>query len=486
MALTDDVPLRTDFFAEQRRHRRASRRLAHAAAAAVALMGIPVSLVIAPLLYGVVLIVLDVANLLHPLPSVTGPLAAAAHAFSNGELSSPMAMTLAGAAVIAPGMAAIVVLWLGVRALPDGDGCESHLRALAARAPRPGDLEERQLQNVVEEMSVAAGLPPPRIRLIDSPAANAAVFGSSGAGATIVVSRGLLDGFSREDTQALAGHLVASISNGDLEIASVLGSTLQTFGLLITLLDAPSGPASAGRFRRVVRIALRRGLDDADAGAIGDMLAARLLLDDGPEPVRIESKYERLRAPLIVASQAVKWTLFVFTTALVGPMLALLWRSRRYLADATAVQLTRNPGALWHALAELIQKGGMPEASAASSYLFVVGPETVGWQRPGAPPPPRVDDKMGTNSLLTFHPDIGRRLRRLVAQGAAAPPPEPRAVVTPLRRLLTGAGTVLVWGLFGIGMAAAAAGMVLVVGVSVLMDVLVLGLIHAFFSLFAA
>ncbi|MEP6593246.1 MAG: M48 family metalloprotease, partial [Acidobacteriota bacterium] len=315
MALTEDVPLRADFFDEQRRHRRASRRLAHAAAAAVALMGIPVSLVIAPLLYGGVLIIGDVANLLHPLPpSVTAPLAAAARAFSNGALWSPMAVALAGAAVIAPGVAAIALLWLGVRALPDGDGSEAHLRAMAAREPRPGDLEERQLQNVIEEMAVAAGLPPPRIKLIDSPAANAAVLGSTGAGATIVVSRGLLDDFSREDTQALAGHLVASISNGDLEIASVLGSTLQTFGLLITLLDAPSDPASAGRFRRVVRVVLRRDLGDADAGALGDMLAARLRLDDAPEPERQDSRYEGLRMPLIVASQAVKWTLFLFTT----------------------------------------------------------------------------------------------------------------------------------------------------------------------------
>jgi len=475
---------RTSFFAEQRRHRRASGRLAAVAILAVALMGVPVSLVLTPVFYGAALILADIFNLFYPIPlSITGPIGNAAHALADGTLSA-IGFVLLALIVTAPGIAVMVLLWLGVRRVLGG-GVGALLLALGARDPRPGDLEERQVQNLAEEMAIAAGLPLPRVMMIDSAAANAAVVGVSGDGAVIVVSRGLLDDFSREDTQAIVGHLVGSISNGDLKIAYALSSALQTFGLLITLLDAPLGDVARQYLARLVRLTLRRRVEPAEADALGALLAERLSLRDQHETVTLEPKYPALWAPLVVASAAVKWTLFLFTTALVGPMLALLWRSRRYLADATAVQLTRNPEALWSALANLIQKGGMPDGSGPASYLFIVGPETVGWTRPGKPAPAKVDDKMGTNSLASFHPDVGRRLRRLEAQGASSRAPEPHSDRTPLHRVLIGAGNTFVWGLFGIGMVAAAAGMVLVVGISVLFDVLVLGVIHGAFSLFA-
>src|SRR5437588_502785 len=71
---------------------------------------------------------------------------------------------------------------------------------LGASEPRAGDLEERQLQNIIEEMAIAAGLRPPRVVLLDGDGANAALVGASDADATIVVSRGLLDTFTREET----------------------------------------------------------------------------------------------------------------------------------------------------------------------------------------------------------------------------------------------------------------------------------------------
>src|SRR6202011_6338159 len=59
---------RVAFFDEQRRNRRATWRLAAASALGVALMGIPVSIVVTPLVYGVLLIGGDIVNLIHPLP----------------------------------------------------------------------------------------------------------------------------------------------------------------------------------------------------------------------------------------------------------------------------------------------------------------------------------------------------------------------------------------------------------------------------------
>ena len=475
---------RVAFFEEQRRHRRASGRLAIVAALAVVLMGIPVSLVLTPLFYGALLVCGELVNLFHLLPiSIGRSIAGAAHGFLDGTVSMPARVVLAGA-MLAPGIVAIIALWLGVRAVLGRSGVGALLLTLGARTPAPADLEERQIQNLVEEMAVAAGLPPPRVMLLDGDAANAAVIGSNDANATLIVSRRLLDDFSREETQAIVGHLVGSISNGDLQIAFALASALQTFGLLIALLDAPFGRRSGQQLRRLIRLVLRRTGEDAEADLIGGLLAARLSLQAGDEATS-EPAHPGLWVPFIVANQAVKWTLFIFTTALVGPMLALLWRARRYLADATAVQLTRNPEALWSALATLIQRGGMVEGSDQASYLFIVGPETVGWTHPGAKAPPKVDDKMGTNSLMTFHPAINRRLRRLEAQGATSRAIDAHSDRTPIQQMAFVVGTAFVWSLFGVGVIAAFAGMVLVVGVSVFIDVVVLTVIHGIFSLFA-
>jgi Zn-dependent protease with chaperone function len=484
---------RVAFFDEQRRNRRATWRLAVASVAGVAAMGLPVSLVITPLVYGFVLICGELFNLVHPLPAaVIGPIASALTAFGAaldglsgkfaGQTAAPSALVLLAAALVAPGVVVIVGIWLGVRAVLSRSGVGGLLLALGARDPRPGDFEERQLQNLIEEMAVAAGLSPPRVVLLDSEGANAAVIGSHAADATVVMSRRLLDDFSRDETQAIAGHLVGSISNGDLRIAFTLASVFQTFGLLITLLDAPFGKASAESLRRLVRIILRRTGDVPETDLVGALLAGRLSLNSADDVAAAGNENPGIWAPLMLANQSVKWTLFLFTTAIVGPVLALLWRARRYLADATAVQLTRNPEALWTALAHLIQDGGIVPGGERAVYLFIVGPESVGWRRPaGGKGWMPTDDKMGTNSFIGFHPQIDRRLRRLQLQGATSRLSEARVERTPAQRIVYGAGAVFVGLLFGVGMIAAFAGMVLFVGVSLFIDALFLGAVHAVF-----
>ena len=165
-----------------------------------------------PVFYAAVLVIADTYNLFHPIPpSITAPIGEAAHALADANLSL-QGFVLLAFIVTAPGIAVMVSLWLGVRRVLGG-GVGALLLALGARVPRPGDLEERQIQNLVEEMALAAGVPAPQVRLIDSAAGNAAVVGTSDDEAIIIVSRGLLDDFSREDTQAIVGHLVGSISN---------------------------------------------------------------------------------------------------------------------------------------------------------------------------------------------------------------------------------------------------------------------------------
>ena len=398
-------------------------------------MGVPVSLVITPLAYGVMLIAAEIVNVVHPLPaSMTSRIAAAvsvAQAMADGggvfNRVSPLQLAAMAGAALAPGILAMLGLWIAVRSEVGRSGVGSLLPAMGAREARREDFEELQVQNVAEEMAIAAGLTPPRVLLLDVPAANAALCGSRAA-AALVISRGLLDTFSREETQAIVAHLIGSAGNGDLAIASDLAALFRTQERLTAWLDAPFGAAP---------------IDEDRPG---------------------------WRTPVMLASQSVKWTLFLCTSAVVGPMVALLWRARRYLADATAVQLTRNPEALWQALTHLARGDGTIASAAADSYLFIV--DNTG---PGA------TDKMGTNSLVTFHPRVDRRLRRLERQGATSHSPSAAHLPWP-RRLAASCGRAIVGLLFGIGLLAGGAGLVLFVGISLMVDILALEAVHGVFA----
>jgi Zn-dependent protease with chaperone function len=488
---------RVAFFEEQRRNRRATWRLAVVSALGVALMGIPVSLVVTPLVYGVLLIAIDSANLFHLAPASVARLPAAVAGLLQGVLdwiaSEAMAQPPGAAtvvlfvtALVAPGVALMVALWLGVRALLHRAGVGGLLLKLGARDPRPLDLEEHQLQNIVQEMAIAAGLAQPRVVLLDTDGANAALIGSAGGEATVVVSRRLLDDFSREETEAVVGHLVGSMSNGDLKIAFTISSVFQTFGLLVTLLDAPFSLRSTDNLRRLMWLLMHRRADDvAERDLAGALLAGRLSFDDDAESPDSNER-PGIWTPVILINLTVKWTLFVFTSALVGPAIALLWRARRYLADATAVQLTRNPDALWSALAKLVHRGGLVDGGDAASHLFIVGPESIAPRSLGEHLRRGADDRLGTNSYVAFHPPLDRRLRRLHAQGATLDVAPRRSTATPLPRLVYAIGVVVVGVLLTVGMAAAFAGVALFLFISLFFAAMALMAIHGIFYLLGA
>jgi len=483
---------RVAFFDEQRRNRRATWKLAAASALGVTLMGIPVSVVVTPLVYGVLLVCGHIINLFYPLPdAVTGRLSSFVQlvaSVANRLAGNPVpyrasipALLIFAAALELPGVAVMIASWLGVRALLCRAGVGGILLSLGARSPRLDDLKERELQNAAEEMAIAAGLTPPRIVLLDSKVANAALVGSSEADATVVVSRQLLEDFDRSEVQAIVGHLIGSMGNGDLKIAFTVMSAFEACGLLVTLLDAPFGPIACANLGRLFRLALRRreATESAEADLVGSMLAATVSLAGNDDVLGSHKDPPAVLLPIVLINVAVKWTLFIFTSVLVGPMLALMWRARRYLADATAVQLTRNPDSLASALARLVQEGGVVPASQRASYLFIVGPE-------GGRSASRGGDRLGTNSLIAFHPPLEHRLKRLRALGAASdavggtevPPPR-----TSLERIVYGLALLFLGVLGSFVLAAAFAGVGILVGVSIFFAMLALAAIHGIFLL---
>lgn len=109
--------------------------------------------------------------------------------------------------------------------------------------------------------------------------------------------------------------------------------------------------------------------------------------------------------------------LFALATAATGFLLlfaslpvGLLWRSRRYLADATAVELTRNPTGLHRGLRHLGETGAVIPGGEGVAHLFVVGPVGEGAQRG------TFTEREGL--LMGMHPTLARRLKRIERMGA--------------------------------------------------------------------
>jgi hypothetical protein len=125
-----------------------------------------------------------------------------------------------------------------------------------------------------------------------------------------------------------------------------------------------------------------------------------------------------LRFPLMMAQFAIWMSRLAFMSFIVAPLLALVWRSRRYLADATAVQLTRNPDGVARALASLSAKGGGVPAAGWAAPLFIIGP------RSGSAGPPVTSAARGgilgdDFGFLSFDPPMRTRMARLRRQGAS-------------------------------------------------------------------
>ena len=224
--------------------------------------------------------------------------------------------------------------------------------------PEDTDLARRRLVNIVEEMAIAARIRKPQVFVLpDEEGINAFAAGHSPDEAAVAVTQGALDALDRDQLQAVIGHEFSHILNGDMKINMRL--TAWIFGLFV-ITDLA---------RRVLR-GRSRGKSDARlkliafgifaAGSIG-MLAGRLLQ-------------------------------------------AAVSRRREHLADASAVQFTRNPGALQGAFIVMAasQSGTrLSHAGAADvAHMFFAGSE------------PSWANKIG-GSWFATHPPLEERVRAI-------------------------------------------------------------------------
>jgi Zn-dependent protease with chaperone function len=394
-ARTSTAAVPETFFKAQKRNRRATWRMSALSGFAAFIMGVPLTLILTPLLYAVALVVADIINSFSPLPPQfwqdaenLAKLGVRLFDYLINQRGSldPQELAVGMALILLPGMVLVFLLWVGLLLLFRQSGVGGTLASLNAREPNQADLKELQLADVVQEMSIAAGLPAPRVMLIDSSGANAAAIGTSSQDARIVVSRRLLDDLDRDQLQALLASLIASIGNGDLRIAFDVTSVFEASGLIITLINAPFGKRSRSILLRIIRYTFRRATADAksmDADEVAELLADTLDVNstdidhffNQTNPGLIKKVFRVLLFPFVFTNLAVELTLWFFLNVMLGPCMALLWRTRRYLADAGAVEFTRNPDALAGALQRLSEDNTAIEGGEWASHLFVVNPK---------------------------------------------------------------------------------------------------------------
>jgi len=247
----------------------------------------------------------------------------------------------------------------------------------ASGAHRVGPDAAPELHNVVTELCLAAAIPVPALWLIDDSAPNAFATGRDPEHASIAVTTGLLEKLDREALQGVIGHELAHVRNYDIRFALLVGVLVGSIALIadILLRGARYGAFGGGRRSR-------------SSGSSGGGLMAVILI-----------------AAIVLA--------------IVAPLFARLVqlaisRQREYLADATSVELTRNPDGLERALATIAaDQEPLEVANRATQHLYIVNPIK------------KVD--LSTRGLFSTHPPIADRIDRL-RRLTGRPPLPPDAV----------------------------------------------------------
>jgi heat shock protein HtpX len=246
---------------------------------------------------------------------------------------------------------------------------------LAASRARPvRETDQPQLMNIVRELSIAANTPPPKVYLIDDTAPNAFATGRGPKNASIAVTRGLLEKLDREELQGVIGHELAHVRNLDIRFTLLVGVLV---GSIVLLADFflrwtwwGGGPRGGSR-------SSGGGRGGGGGGAIIVIYAIALVL------------------------------------AILAPILARMIqmsvsRQREYLADASSVELTRNPHGLERALAKIgTDKEVLEVANRATQHLYFVNPLKKFEAR--------------ASNLMSTHPPIVERINRLRALTGSAP-----------------------------------------------------------------
>jgi len=228
--------------------------------------------------------------------------------------------------------------------------------------------EELELDNIVTELCLAANIPKPKVYTIDDTALNAFATGRDPQHASIAVTDGLMRTLDREEMSGVIAHEISHVRNFDIRYGLLVAALVGSLALLSDL---------------VMRWAFWGGGRRRDTDR------------EGGNPL-----------------QAV-FLILTILLAILAPIAARLVqlavsRQREYLADASGVELTRNPVGLERALAKLAgDKEVLEVATKATAHLYIINPVKHFEQR--------------SAGFLATHPPLVDRINRLRALRSAKP-----------------------------------------------------------------
>ena len=232
----------------------------------------------------------------------------------------------------------------------------------------PTDAKERQLVNVVEEMTIAAGVPRPRIWIVDDPDPNAFATGTDPLHSHVAVTRGLLDLCTRDELQGVIAHELGHVKNLDVRLMTTLAALVGAVALMHDGASRVFRPGGGSR-------------------------------DEG-----------RKAGPLLLVLLVV-WIVSWILAPIIAQLLALgVSRKREYLADAMSAQFTRNPLALASALQKIEGAEAPTEhIKRGAAHLCIADP--LGR---------RLTDHEGVFAdALATHPPMAKRIAILKGMGYA-------------------------------------------------------------------
>ncbi len=249
-------------------------------------------------------------------------------------------------------------------------GDKAVLESTRAARLDPSDPKQRVLENVVEEMAIAGGLPKPALYVIPDPDPNAFATGTGPEKSSIAVTRGLLEKLSRDELQGVIAHEMSHVKNYDVRLMTVVAALA---GAILLISDWS---------RRGLSLGGRRRDSDRGSGGLGILFVAL-------------------------------WVVSIVLAPIIAQIVSLaVSRQREYLADASGAELTRNPLALASALEKIAASiAPTPSIKQGIAHLCIEDPrgrainEREGWWA----------------SLLSTHPPVTRRialLREMAYQNA--------------------------------------------------------------------
>lgn len=231
------------------------------------------------------------------------------------------------------------------------------LGAAGAHEIKPDTPEHREIYRAVENIAMAAGLPTPRVYIIEDNSMNAFATGRTPRDASVALTRGLINRLDKLELDGVIAHEMSHIGNRDirLDMLIITGIGVTVFAADIILRSALYGNHSS---------------DDNERGN-----GAAILF--------------------------MVWLAFAVFNFIITPLLRMaVSRNREYAADATGAQITRNPDALASALKKITTDSRVESMDRVKSMASVC------IANPGAP-------QAFISDLMSTHPPVEKRIKRL-------------------------------------------------------------------------